>query len=139
MIDLIISGIRNALFEMFGYESYADKIPQGLSPPYFYIQCKKSEIKKYTGTRCLRKNHFVIQYFPQSEQNAHDECNSVGEQMFGCLEVINADGLFCFCFEMKFEIVDDVLHFFVDYNAFVKKIVQKETMGGLQTDNHVKG
>ncbi len=140
MIDLIISGISNALFENFGYENYANKIPQGLSVPCFYIQCMEPRIKKYIGTRYLRKNHFVIQYFPQSEQNVEAECNSVGEKMFECLEVINADGFFLRGMEMKFEIVDDVLHFFVDYNAFVKKeVVRKEAMGSLQTNNRVKG
>lgn len=139
MIDLIISGISNALFEAFGYENHADKIPQDLSPPCFYIQCLEPKIKKYIGTRYLRKNHFVIQYFPRSENNTVTECNSVGEEMFECLEVINADGFFLRGTEMKFEIVDDVLHFFVDYNSFVRKLGQKETMGSLQNGVHVKG
>lgn len=139
MTDLIISGISNALFEAFGYENHADKIPQDLSPPCFYIQCLEPKIKKYIGTRYLRENHFVIQYFPRSENNTVTECNSVGEEMFECLEVINADGFFLRGTEMKFEIVDDVLHFFVDYNSFVRKLGQKETMGSLQNGVHVKG
>lgn len=139
MIDLIISGISNALFETFGYENYGTKIPQDLEPPCFYIQCLEPNVKKYIGTRYLRKNHFVIQYFPKSEDDADAECSRVGEQMFECLEVINADGFFLRGMEMKFEIVDGVLHFFVDYNAFIRKVRQKETMGSLQDSVHAKG
>ena len=139
MIDLIISGISNALFETFGYENYATKIPQNLETPCFFIQCIESNIKKYIGARYLRKNHFVIQYFPKSENDRDAECNSTGEKMLKCLEVINADGFFLRGTEMKFEIVDDVLHFFVDYNSFTKKVKRKETMGNLQTGVYVKG
>lgn len=139
MINLIISGISNALFETFGYENYSEKIPQDLNPPCFYIQCLEPKTKKYIGTRYLRKHHFVIQYFPQSESNANTECYTVGEQMYECLEVVNVDGFFLRGTEMKFEIVDNVLHFFVDYNSFVRKVKQKETMGSLQTGVHVKG
>lgn len=139
MIDRIISGISNALFETFGYENHATKIPQDLETPCFFIQCLEPESKKYIGTRYLRKHHFVIQYFPQSESDANTECYSVGEQMYECLEVINIDGFFLRGMEMKFEIVDDVLHFFVDYNAFIRKVRQKETMGSLKTGIHVKG
>lgn len=139
MIDLIISGISNALFETFGYENYATKIPQNLETPCFFIQCIEPKSKKYIGTRYLRKHHFVVQYFPQSKSDANTECYSVGEQMYECLEVINVDGFFLRGTEMKFEIVDDVLHFFVDYNAFIKKIKQKETMGSLKTGTYVKG
>lgn len=59
--------------------------------------------------------------------------------MFECLEVINADGFFLRGTDMRFEIVDGVLHFFVDYNTFIRKEVQKEMMGSMQTDNRAKG
>lgn len=139
MINLIISGISNALFETFGYENYATKIPQELETPCFFIHCIEPKKKKYIGTRYLRQNHFVIQYFPQSEDDGNMECNNTGEQMFECLEVINADGFFLRGTEMRFEIVDGVLHFFVDYNSFVRKVKKQQTMGSLQTGVHVKG
>lgn len=139
MIDLIISGISNALFEVFGYDNYASRITQGLSPPCFFIRCMEPSTKRCISTRYLRKNHFVIQYFPESEHDAYTECNSVGEQMFECLEVINADGFFLRGTDMSFDVVDGVLHFLVDYNAFVQREAKRETMGSMQTDNRVKG
>ena len=95
--------------------------------------------KKYISTRYLRKNHFVIQYFPKSVNDGDAECNATGEQMFECLEVINVDGFSLRGTEMRFEIVDGVLHFFVDYNSFIRKVKQKETMGSLQTGVYAKG
>lgn len=138
MINHTIAGISNALYEAFGYENFKDEILQDLTPPCFYISCMEQKTKKYIGIRSLRKNQFVIQYFPHTD-DGKGECYDVGEKMFECLEVINADGFFLRGTDMKFEIVDGVLHFFVDYNTFIRKEVQKETMGSMQTDNRVKG
>ena len=124
MINAIITGISKTLYETFGLENYKNKIPQDLSPPCFYIACLEPKTKKYIGTRYLRKHHFVIQYFPGTD-DVQGECYEVGEKMFECLEVIPVDDFFLRGSEMNFEIVDDVLHFFVDYNAFVRKKVDK--------------
>lgn len=140
MINSIIAGISSALFEVFRYENFKDEIGQDLSPPCFYIACIEPEKKNYIGTRALLNNHFVIQYFPESEDDSRGECYSVGEKMYECLEVIRVDGFLLRGTEMKFEIMDGVLHFFVDYNVFVRKAAeQKETMGSLQGSIRVKG
>lgn len=133
MINSIISGISNALFEVFGYENYKNKIPQDLNPPCFYISCMDPAVKKYIGTRYLRKNHFAIQFFPGTD-DPMGQCYEVGEKMFYCLEVIKVEDFSLRGMQMRFEIVDNVLHFFVDYDAFVRKVVRKqdamETMQG---------
>jgi len=98
----------------------------------------EQKTKKYIGTRSLRKNQFVIQYFPHSDDRK-GECYDVGEKMLECLEVIPVDGFLLRGTEMKFEIVDGVLHFFVDYNAFSHKEQQKETMGSMHSDIQAKG
>lgn len=140
MIDSIISGISRALYDVFGYENFKDEISQDLEPPCFYISCINPKTKKYIGSRRLQKNSFVIQYFPESANAPRGECYGVGEKMFECLEVISADGFLLRGTEMKFEFVDGVLHFFVDYNAFTRKTEQKETMESLQSDSiRVKG
>lgn len=140
MIDSIISGISSALYDVFGYENFKDEISQNLEPPCFYISCINPRIKKYIGSRRLQKNSFVIQYFPKSANAPRGECYGVGEKMFECLEVISADGFLLRGTDMKIEFVDGVLHFFVDYNAFTRKVEQKETMESLQSDSiRVKG
>jgi len=138
VINHTIAGISNALYEAFGYENFKDEILQDLTPPCFYISCMEQKTKKYIGTRSLRKNQFVIQYFPHSDDRK-GECYDVGEKMLECLEVIPVDGFLLRGTEMKFEIVDGVLHFFVDYNAFSHKEQQKETMGSMHSDIQAKG
>lgn len=137
MIDSAISGISNALYEVFGYENFKNEISQDLSPPCFYISCIEAKTKKYISTRYLQKNHFVIQYFPCTDDRK-GECYGVGEKMYECLEVINAGGFFLRGTDMRFEVVDGVLHFFVSYNAFVRKTGQKDTMDGMETKVQVK-
>lgn len=139
MIDSIIAGISNALYDVFGYKNFKNEIPQDLNPPCFYISCLDPKIKKYIGTRYLQRNHFVIQYFPSAGDDPKGECYGVGERMFECLEVIPVDDFFLRGTEMRFELVDGVLHFFVDYNAFLRKAVQKDKMETLQDAVHVKG
>lgn len=139
MIEAIISGISNALFDEFGHENYAGRMPQGLSPPCFFIRCMESGSKRYIGTRRLQRNHFLVQYFPLSENEADEECQRVGERMVECLEVINADGFLLRGMEMSFKVMDGVLHFFADYNAFVRKDGQKAVMEGVQGCVHLKG
>ncbi|MCI9419844.1 MAG: hypothetical protein HFG32_07535 [Eubacterium sp.] len=138
MINHTIAGISNALYEAFGYENFKNEILQDLTPPCFYISCMEQKTKKYIGTRSLRKNQFVIQYFPHTDDRK-GECYDVGEKMLECLEVIPVDGFLLRGTEMRFEIVDGVLHFFVDYNAFSHKEQQKETMGSMNSDIQAKG
>ncbi len=138
MINPIIAGISNVLYETFGYENFKNEILQDLKPPCFYISCMEQKTKKYIGTRNLRKNQFVIQYFPHTDDRK-GECYDVGEKMLECLEVIHVDGFLLRGTEMKFKIVDGVLHFFVDYDAFSHKEEQKETMELMRSDIRAKG
>ncbi len=134
MIDLIISGISNTLYDTFGYENFSDEIHQGLDPPCFFVSCIDPSIQKYIGTRYLKKNRFVIQFFPGSD-DIKNQCYRVGEKMFECLEVIRVDDFFLHATKMKFEIIDNVLHFFVDYNAFVRKVEQEQDAMGIMQNN----
>lgn len=138
MIDSIITGISTTLYGVFGYENYKNEIPQDLNPPCFYIRCIEPGVQKFIGTRYLKRNHFVIQYFPSTDDRK-GECYRVGEKMFECLEVIPVDDFFLRGTEMRFDVVDGVLHFFVDYNAFVRKAVQKQdAMETMQNNVQVK-
>ena len=134
MIDSIITGISTTLYGVFGYENFKNEIPQDLNPPCFYIRCIEPGVKKFIGTRYLRRNHFVIQYFPSTDDRK-GECYRVSEKMFECLEVIPVDDFFLRGTEMRFDVVDGVLHFFVDYNAFVRKVEQKQDAMKIMQNN----
>lgn len=122
MINAIIEGISTALYGWFGdrYEIHAEEIKQDLKEPCFFIACMNPTHDLFLGRRYFRENGFCIQYFPESGQ-VQRECLDVAESMTECLEVISADGVPIRGTKMKYEVVDEVLHFFVNYDYFVYK------------------
>ena len=122
MTNAIIDGISIALSACFGdrYEMHAEEIKQDLEEPCFFIACLNPSHDLFLGRRYFRGNSFCIQYFPESE-HAQRECLDVAESMTECLEVISADGVQIRGTKMKYEVIDEVLHFFVNYDYFAYK------------------
>ena len=122
MINAIIGGISTALYGWFGdrYEIHAEEIKQDLKEPCFFIACINPTHDLFLGRRYFRENSFSIQYFPESE-HVQRECLDVAESMTECLEVISVDGVPIRGTKMKYEVIDEVLHFFVNYDCFVYK------------------
>ncbi|HBF2884833.1 TPA: hypothetical protein KN186_001018 [Clostridioides difficile] len=87
--------------------------------------------------RELKKNSFDVHYFPKSNDKSF-EINEVAEMLLEELEYIEIDGDLVRGTNMNFEIVDNVLHFFVDYNYFTiksndtDKMDTVELFGGLK-------
>ena len=127
------------LFDEFGYENYMEEIQQGLKEPCFFISSVNPTFRRYMGKRYFRQNQFVVQYFPGSKDNVNAECNEVAERMCWCLEVIDAGGGRVRGSNMKYEIVDGILNFFVNYDCFVYQMGQQERMEGMKSSTNVKG
>ena len=69
---------------------------------------------------------FCIQYIPSDGSSGiKAECNDVGERLESCLEYIGGDDSPMRGTEMHFEVTDGILNFFVNYDLFVRKIVDK--------------
>lgn len=96
-----------------------EEIKQGLKEPCFFISCINQDFRRYMGKRYLRQNQFAIQYFPESEVNANEECHGVAERMNWCLETIEVPDGRIHGTQMKYEVVDGVLNFTVNYDCFV--------------------
>ena len=95
MIDSIITGISKTLYGVFGYENFKNEIPQDLNPPCFYIRCIEPGVQKFISTRYLRRNHFVIQYFPSTDDRK-------GESVKKCLNAWKSSRLMTsFCVVLK--------------------------------------
>lgn len=137
MINSIISGISNILDSAFGYEVHDEEIKQGLEEPCFFVKCLNPTNKLFLGRRYFRKNNFVIQYFPKSEHKPKAECYAMGEELMQQLEVIQVQDGYIRGTEMKYEVIDGVLNFFVNYDCFVYKsenTVAMETMQSHRTN-----
>lgn len=139
MITTLIESISIALHQEFKekeYEIHMEEIKQDLKEPCFFIMCLNPTHKLVLGKRYFRKNQFVIQYFPESKQNKKRECHSVAERMTWCLEHLSVIGetIPIRGTKMHYEIVDDVLQFFVNYDCFIYKVESKETMETMESN-----
>ena len=122
MINSIIEEISVSLNEEFGdgYETHMEEIKQGLKEPCFFITCLNPTTELFLGKRYFRTNQFCIQYFPETNEKQR-ECNGVAERMLQCLEYITIYGEDkpIMGTKMKYEVVDGVLNFFVNYDCFL--------------------
>lgn len=123
MLNDIIAGISVKLHETFDSECkiYKENVPQGFKEPCFVISHIRTTSIPRLPNRYLRRNSFDIQYFPKEGCNKKSELYEVAEQLLLSLEYIFVLDNLCRGTKMSPEIVDDVLHFFVSYDMFVKK------------------
>lgn len=146
MINSIIGAISislNAEFTEKEYEVHMEEIRQDLKEPCFFISCVNPTSNLFLWKRYFRENKFVIQYFPESTNDSQRECNEVAERMILCLEYITVFGEEkpIRGIKMKYEVVDGVLNFFVNYDCFVRRIEAdgtQETLETLKTSTTVK-
>ena len=127
MINKIIDGICIAIHSEFSddYEIYTETVEQGLTAPCFSVACVNPASEQFLNKRYFKTNQFGIHYFP-STADKKAECNSVLERLMDALELISVDGNTVRGTVMHSEFVDDVLHFFVNYDMFVYKGQTKE-------------
>lgn len=115
MINRLIIGISQALDNAFSdVEIHIDKIKQGLRGPCFFIMLLAPSQEQVIGPRYYRKNSFDIHYFPKTDNTS--EINTVADKLMNVLEYIDFDGGLLRGTKMHSEVIEGVLHFFVDYN-----------------------
>ena len=138
MINTIIQSISMALDAEFNEKEYVfhmEEVKQDLKEPCFFIACLNPTTTLFLGKRYFRKNRFVIQYFPESGENPQGECNAAAERMIWCLEYITTlTGDRFRGTEMKHELVDGVLNFYVNYDCFVYRVEQDDVMETLDSN-----
>lgn len=141
MINTIIQLISITLDAEFNEKEYGfhmEEVKQELKEPCFFIACLNPTTELFFGKRYFRKNQFVIQYFPESKENLQSECNAVAERMTWCLEYLSTTTVDIFRgTKMKYEIIDSVLNFFVNYDCFVYRVEQNEAMETLKSNTTV--
>lgn len=121
MINTIIESISVSLIAEFGdrYETFREMKKQDLKEPCFFIQCLNPTNELFLGKRYFRQNQFCIQYFPETEGRKKRECYAVAERLFSCLGYLEVDGERARGTRMRYEVVDGILNFFVNYDMFV--------------------
>lgn len=142
MVNKIIDGISIKLNQVFGDEVriYSENVTQGLTTPCFFIATLNVSQNPMLGKRAYRKNFFDVHYFP-AVSNSKGECETVASDLYDVLENITLiDTDILRGINMRHEIQEGVLHFFVEYNLFINKIVTPdEGMENVSIDANLKG
>lgn len=136
MIGEIIKGVSMGLHAAFGegYRTYYNDVEQGLKEPCFFIVTLKQSLSPLQMHRFMQTNPLDVQYFPR-DGGDNAEMLAVAGDLFLCLRLITLpDGSRLRGTEMSYEIVDDVLHFFVTYTCILHEICAENRMEVLQTD-----
>lgn len=95
-----------------------------IEPPAFSVLILTAAQIQELGPRYLRNHTFVIRYFAPNKTNS--EIHDVAEQLYDIMDEIEVQGKLYRGTGMNHEIVDRVLHFFVDYNFHVKREVPSD-------------
>ena len=118
MLNDIIKGIAMTLRNTFGagYKVYVKDVEQGLKEPCFFVMPLQPEYSPLLNRRRLKRNPFDIQYFPKCPGD-NPEMYDVAEKLLFNLEFLTLpNGNSIRGTSIRYEITDDVLHFFINYN-----------------------
>ncbi len=128
MINKIVDGISKALNQEFGdeYEIYQNNVMQGLDEPCFFIAVLEPSKDQLLQNRFLQRNPFDVHYFPKRWDD-NREMQEAAERMLDCLEWIILEEPIHGT-EIRWQIEDGVLHFFVSYNVVRNRMIQKDLM-----------
>jgi hypothetical protein len=119
MVNDVIAAVSNALYEEFGkdYTIYADNVEQGLVRPSFFINIIRPAITERIMGRYHVSVPLVIQYFPTTV-GKRTECYTTADRMFHCLQYPEYKDVTYRGTDLKFDINDDKLNFYVQYNFY---------------------
>ena len=140
MENKIITGISQKLFETFGsdYTIYTENVEQYLNPPCFCIELLQSSLRQIVSNHYRLENLFDIHFFTNVNEPKND-FRRVADILYDALEYISVDNDLVRGLAMHYEIVDDVLHFFVSYNLIlIKTLEPEEKMETLKTRGEIK-
>ncbi len=124
MVNALINAIAKAIKKEFSQcNLYTEQLEQGFESPCFFILCISHKEHDRLAVRFLAEHTFCISYFPQKGKQ---ECWEVQSKLNRLLEQIKLDNGFVRGTNRKGEIHDNVLHFFVDYDFYMRKEKQPD-------------
>lgn len=110
------TGVFRALAQAFpDIGRYGEEIKQGLEPPAFFVKLLEPAHTQELNRRYVRELPFDVHYFDDSNEKRL----IMAEQLTSVLASIQVNGRPIRGFSMTWQIIDDVLHFFVTYRMQV--------------------
>lgn len=119
-INDVVNAIAIKLHQSFGdnYNIYTESIEQGFQEPCFFIALLEPDMKQMVGNRYHKTLPFDIHYFGTNNIDAYNTADKLMTNM-EYIKCLNGDLLRGT--SMRANLVDGVMHFFVNYNTFVLK------------------
>jgi len=142
MTIVTINDIRTAVFHRLAekfpdIKRYGEEIKQGFQEPCFFVKLLNASQTKELHPRYMRTHSFDIHYFPVD--NSNSEVHDIAEQLYDTLELVEFNGVLYRGINMNHEVVGGVLHFFVDYDFHVRRIVPDvPKMGSMEQEGLLK-
>lgn len=135
-VNDVRDGVIAALKEQFpNVNRYGEEIKQGLPAPAFFVKLLDAAHDREFGRRYRRSHTFDIHYFSDTNATMH----GVAEQLYDCMEYITIGAGQSRGQRMRHEIVDGVLHFFVDFDFHVvRPAAPTPTMQNLTQEGNLK-
>ena len=135
----VLDGVSVKLNELFEdeYKIYTNSVKQGLEKPCFFIKILPSSKKKLIGNRYENELNLVIH--SMLEEGNMEEFNNISDSLYELeyITLLNKDILKGY--DMKTEISDGVLLFFITYKFFTYKNAVRETdMEEIKNNEEVK-
>ncbi len=105
---------------------YDEEVKQGFEGPCFFIKVLKSGQSKELNIRYKKSIYFDVSYFTDKEEINLD-CLEVANKLYEVLEYVPVDKDLYRASNMEHEIIDGVLHFFLQFNYKVVREVEEVT------------
>lgn len=123
----IIDGVSIKLNEIFGdeYIIYDNNVKQGLEMPCFFIKSLPSNKKRLIGNRYENELNLVI-YSMLEEENL-EEFNNISDKLYELEYITLLNGDLLKGYDMKTEISDSELLFFITYKYFTYKDTTRDS------------
>lgn len=130
------TGVFLALAQAFpDIDRYGEEIKEGLTTPCFFVKLLEPAHTHELNRRYVRELPFDVHYFADTNKDRI----IMAEQLAIVLETIQVNGRPLNGINMSWEIVDEVLHFFVTYRMQVWKPRPNDpTMQTLDVEEEMK-
>lgn len=142
MINNIVNGISDSIYKQYGQDKkiYTENVEQGFNEPCFFIAVLEAKQARYIGNRYKLTVPVNVHYFPSTKAKKREMQDVAQVLHFALQRITLANGDMLNGFSLHWEVVEDVLHFFVTYMPIVKYEIAPETvMEDLTINSTVKG
>lgn len=114
---------------------YGEEILQGLEEPCFFVKMFPTAQNREFNRRYKRSHSFDIHFFAKTNAERHE----MNEQLYEHMEYISMNSGLLRGKKMSGEIIDGVLHFFIDFDFHVLRKKQSDPkMQTLEQEEYLK-